>query len=100
MCAASGVEALAEASRVQVNLAVLNVMMPGMSGILVAEALRRIDPSLPVIFVSAVADEQDVQFAARRLGALGCFLSPIAAETLLGVVADVERQFVATLRRS
>ena len=97
VCAGSGIEALAEASRLAIDLAVLDVMMPGMNGIMLAEALRCRVPELPLIFVSAVADEQEVQFAARRLGALGCFLSPIAAETLRGVVATFERQRVATL---
>jgi CheY-like chemotaxis protein len=89
-CVRSGAEAIEQFMRTPTALVLLDVMMPKMNGIETAEALRALDPSLPIVFVSAAADETNIQYAARRLGALGCILIPVDAEVLTKMVADVE----------
>jgi DNA-binding response OmpR family regulator len=57
-----GVSALADAREHPPDLAVLDVMMPGMSGLDVCRELRR-DPAtaaVPVIFLSACAEQADI----------------------------------------
>lgn len=63
LVAASGFEALqvAAAHRGQIDLLVTDVVMPGMSGRQVAEALRRSNPSLQVLFMSGYTDDAVVR---------------------------------------
>jgi DNA-binding response OmpR family regulator len=59
--AASGTDALAAAGREQVDVAILDVMLPGMTGLEVCRALRS-DPrtaAIPIIMVTARAEETD-----------------------------------------
>jgi two-component system alkaline phosphatase synthesis response regulator PhoP len=58
---ASGTDALAAAGREQVDVAILDVMLPGMTGLEVCRALRG-DPrtaAIPIIMVTARAEETD-----------------------------------------
>ena len=55
----SGDEALAYARQQQVDVAILDVMLPGMSGLEVCRLLRadRATAAIPIIMVTARADE-------------------------------------------
>ena len=48
----SGLAAVAAVENNDVSAVVLDVLMPGMSGDAVAQRLRRVDPSLPVILMT------------------------------------------------
>ena len=89
-CVGSGEQAVEEFRRSPAELVLLDVMMPKMSGIETAEVLRFLEPEVPIVFVSAAADDGDVQRAAERLGALGCLLIPVDAVALMRIVAHVE----------
>jgi CheY-like chemotaxis protein len=52
LTAYSGLAAVACVEQNDVNVAVLDVLMPGISGDAVAERLRQIDPTLPVVLMT------------------------------------------------
>ena len=54
--ASTGLAAVAAVEQHEVSLAVLDVLMPGISGDAVAQRLRRIDPDLPVLLMSGSKD--------------------------------------------
>jgi DNA-binding response OmpR family regulator len=66
--ARNGAEALHKAQELSPDLAVLDVMMPGLNGYEVTRELRRLEATsnLPVILLTALAQESDV---ARGLAA-------------------------------
>lgn len=59
LAAADGARALELAEREPLDLAILDVMLPRMNGFEVLEAVRRRDPELPVIFLSARDGQSD-----------------------------------------
>ncbi len=66
--ASSGAEGLEVAMRHSLDAAVLDIMMPGMSGVEVLEHLHRQDPDLPVIMLTGRPTSQHA-IAALKLGA-------------------------------
>jgi len=87
--AASGQEALMKARNAPPDLAVLDLRMPGLSGIETAEFLR--DMGVPVIFLSAYDDHDSVEQAITR-GALGYLIKPIdVARAIPTIKAALER---------
>jgi DNA-binding response OmpR family regulator len=80
-----GALALIRAERPQ--LAVLDVMMPGMSGLVVAEALGA-DPgtaSLPILMLSAKGQATEIE-AGLRAGARAYLVKPFAPAALIAQV--------------
>lgn len=59
----SGVEAVESFSKklIEVDLAVIDMLMPHLNGVETAKALRKILPSLPVIIVSGYAQSESIQ---------------------------------------
>ncbi len=80
VCASSGLAASALLDKEEVDLLILDVLMPGMSGDAVADLLRRSRPDLPVLLMTGDSGEsfvpgtvypvlrQAVQRAAARRG--------------------------------
>src|SRR6476620_4961729 len=58
----SGLAAVAALENHDVDVAVLDVLMPGISGDAVAQRLRQVDPALPVLLLPGA----DGAFASRR----------------------------------
>ena len=86
-CASSGQQALAQLQAEGADLVILDVMMPGMSGLEVVERIRK-QPrlqSLPVIMATAKADSEDV-VRALDLGADDYVAKPIDVDVLLARV--------------
>lgn len=73
--AVSGEEAVARAQQQLPDLAVLDMRMPGMSGLQAAEALQAVG-RVPFVFLSAFSDETVVREAAEA-GALGYLVKPV-----------------------
>lgn len=69
--AASGEEAIALRSEVDVDLVVLDYRMPGLSGLETAQTLLASEPELPIVLYSAFIDE-DVAGEAQRIGVRRC----------------------------
>ncbi len=68
--AATGHEAVQRAAIHRPDLVVMDVQLPGVTGLQVAPVLRRQRPSLAVVFLSMYADDERL-FAAIRAGAVG-----------------------------
>jgi DNA-binding NarL/FixJ family response regulator len=80
--AAEGVEALGLALREDLELAVLDVAMPGMTGLQVARELSRRRPELRTLLLS-MHDSDQYLFEALRVGASGYVLKADADQTLI-----------------
>jgi CheY-like chemotaxis protein len=71
-----GQSAIRMMKETQPDLVLLDIMMPGMSGIETLKELKRIDPETPVIMVTGVTDEA-VAKSAIELGAFDYVTKPI-----------------------
>ena len=80
--AADGLEALAVALREDVDLAVLDVAMPGLTGLQVARELTARRPELRSLLLS-MHDSEQYLFEALRVGASGYVLKADADHTLI-----------------
>jgi DNA-binding NarL/FixJ family response regulator len=60
----------------------MDIDLPGVSGIECTRQLKRWFPSLPVVMVSARADEQSIA-ASRRAGCSGYLVKPFSVEQCL-----------------
>jgi DNA-binding NarL/FixJ family response regulator len=77
-----GTEAVRRAVSEHVNLAVLDVSMPGMNGIQAAQELARLRPRLRTLILSMHSNEQYV-LEAERAGANGYVLKSVADHDLI-----------------
>lgn len=80
--AADGAEALAKAEEQGVDLAILDVAMPRMTGLQAAEQLAKRRPQTRVILLS-MYDADQYLFAAARIGAAGYLLKSMADEEIV-----------------
>lgn len=80
-----GEQALAKAP--QCDLMLLDVRMPGMSGLEVLERLRNAHPGLPVILLTAYIDLRDA-VAAIKQGAVDYLEKPVDLDELLVVIEE------------
>lgn len=86
--AANAKEAVAAAIRGGWDLALVDINMPGRSGLELIRDLRQMHPSLPVLVVSAHTEE-DFALRALKLGAAGYVSKQSAADVLVGAVKKV-----------
>jgi DNA-binding response OmpR family regulator len=90
---ASGDEALAHARKHPVDVAILDVMLPGMSGLEVCRSLRT-DPStaaLPIIIVTARAEETD-RIIGLEIGADDYISKPFSPNELVARIRALMRR--------
>jgi two-component system response regulator (stage 0 sporulation protein F) len=88
--AADGHEAVREATRVRPLVALVDLRMPGMSGLETVEALRRLDPQLAVVVMTAVNGTESEQ--AQRLGAAMTIGKPFDVHELRSIVDRLVRE--------
>ncbi|MEW6240715.1 MAG: response regulator transcription factor [Chloroflexota bacterium] len=90
VCAANGLEALAVFGNEQVDLIILDIMMPHMDGL---EATRRIRQSstVPIIILTAMGEEAD-KVRAFDLGADDYLTKPFGVGELMGRIKAVMRR--------
>ncbi len=62
----SGVEALEKAQETRVDCVITDIKMPGIDGIAVLDGIKRIDPSIPVIIMTAFASRQSAIDAVNK----------------------------------
>lgn len=74
--AANGTEALKIVKEIRPQLVLLDIMMPGISGIDTLKEIKKIDPDVPVIMVSGVTDEAMAK-SALEYGAYDYVTKPI-----------------------
>lgn len=81
----TGAEAVGKARSRNFDVVVLDIMLPDMDGLVVLPLLRGIDPTLPVIMVTAVADVS-TKHGALSEGAFGYLAKPYDTEELKALV--------------
>ncbi|HWQ14379.1 MAG TPA: response regulator transcription factor [Roseiflexaceae bacterium] len=89
--ASSGAEGLARARQRPPDLAILDIMMPGMDGIEVLRRLRAAEPHLPVILLTA-KDAPTDQVHGLESGADDYVVKPFTFEVLLARVRALLRR--------
>jgi two-component system alkaline phosphatase synthesis response regulator PhoP len=89
--AADGEAGLRAADGAEIDLALLDILMPKMDGMALLQALRAQRPALPVIFLTARGEEED-RVRGLRLGADDYVVKPFGARELLARVEAVLRR--------
>src|SRR5512143_927184 len=85
--AEDGVEGLALARRQTFDAVILDVMLPEMGGLDVLEELKRSDPELVVVMITAYAS-LETAIAAIKKGAYDYVTKPFKHEELLHILAN------------
>jgi DNA-binding NarL/FixJ family response regulator len=88
--AGDGAEAVAQARTQTIDLAILDVSMPRMTGLQAARELARRFPGLPMLMLS-MYDHEQYFFEALRAGASGYVLKSVADQDLLGACRSAVR---------
>lgn len=98
--AESGEAGLALARSQTFDVAVVDVMMPGISGIETLDELAKLDPELPVILITAFASVENA-IAAMKRGAFDYITKPFKNDEVLVVVRNaVERRRLVNENRT
>jgi len=79
---ADGKAALEAFSSGQYNMCILDIMMPEMDGLVLAGEIRKINPEMPVIFLTAKSQKEDI-LEGFRSGADDYITKPFSMEELL-----------------
>ena len=86
-----GQEAIAEAKRLQLDMAILDIKMPGTDGLSAAKAIYKSQP-LPIIFLTAFSD-QDLIDEATELPIMGYLVKPVLEGDLAAAIAMANKRF-------
>ena len=86
LLAESGKEALLKMKGEKIDLVLLDIEMPRMNGIETFERMKDIPADIPVIFLTASGDEEDVK-SAIKLGAVNYLKKPFQPHELMRRVA-------------
>lgn len=82
------------------DCSLIDVQMPGMTGLEVQEQMRRAGMDLPVIFITA-HEEEGVEERAFKNGAAGFLRKPFSDEALVGLIRNaMQRRRGADPRRA
>jgi len=98
VAAGSGAEALQVARHQPVEAVILDIMMPGMSGLETLERLRAQAPEVPVIMLTANASSQNA-IAALKLGAFDFILKGLEHDLMVLAVHRAVRQHREAVKR-
>ncbi|MDD5711840.1 MAG: response regulator [Smithellaceae bacterium] len=74
--ALDGTTAISKAKEIRPQLVLLDIVLPGMWGIDVLKAIKKIDPMINVIMVTAIGDERMAKDS-LKLGALDYMTKPL-----------------------
>ena len=88
--AAGGLEAVDLVTRLEPDLVLMDVRMPGMSGVEATRAIALVRPETPIVMLTVSEDEEDL-FAAIRAGARGYLLKDLEAPQLRAMIDAVAR---------
>src|SRR3954468_20142363 len=87
-CASDGAEAIVEAGRLQPDLVLLDLSMPGVDGLTALPRLREAAPECEVVVLTASGTEENL-LAAIRAGAAGYLLKTEPPERIVEFLAGV-----------
>ena len=88
--ATNGEEALALAGSVKPDLVLMDVLMPGISGVETTERLKALHPEIAVVMLTVSEDEDDL-FRAIRAGAQGYLLKNLESAHFRAMLEAVKR---------
>ena len=80
--AANGKNAIEQCAKLKPGLVMLDINMPGMSGLEALEEIHRVSPATKVMMVSADATMDSVKEAISK-GAIGFVVKPLCADSVL-----------------
>jgi len=83
--AATGTGVIEATERLHIDLAVLDIKMPGMNGVEVLRKLKEVSPNTKVIFITAYI-EDDIAHEAMKTDALAVLSKPFDPERLFQLV--------------
>ena len=86
----SAEEFLHSGDLVRIGCLVLDIAMPGMSGPELHQELRRRGRAIPVVFITATADET-VRPRLLAQGAVDCLFKPFSEAALLSAISAAQR---------
>lgn len=89
----NGEEALIEFRRGNYDICILDIMMPEMDGITLASEIRKINPEIPVIFLTAKNQKEDI-IEGFRAGADDYITKPFSMEELIYRIEAIMRRVV------
>ena len=92
----SGAEALQLAAATRFDALVSDMRMPQMGGAELVHRIRRMDPGLPAIVVTAYTYDNELE-AARREGLLAILPKPVPVPALLGLLETARRDGLVVL---
>jgi DNA-binding NarL/FixJ family response regulator len=87
-CASDGAEAIVEAARLQPDLVLLDLSMPGIDGLTALPRLREAAPDCEVVVLTASGTEENL-LSAIRAGAAGYLLKTEPPQRIAAVLAGV-----------
>jgi len=99
MTAQNGKDALRVFQKESPDFVCLDIMMPGMSGYDVCREIRRTDPNVPVIFISAKSEEIDTVIG-LELGADDFIVKPFGVKEVVARIRAVTRRRFAAATTS
>jgi DNA-binding response OmpR family regulator len=90
--ASTGAEAVTAVQEQRPRLILLDILMPGMDGLAILQRIRQIDPTVGVIMLTAVGDEEIAKEALRQ-GAYDYITKPVDLAYLeLAVLAKLAHE--------
>lgn len=93
----NGTSALDAFSREEYNICILDIMMPEMDGITLAKEIRKSSPDIPVIFLTAKSQKDDV-LEGFRSGADDYITKPFSMEELLYRIQAILKRASGTFK--
>ena len=94
--ATTGAQALAEAASTQFDAVVTDMRMPHMGGVELLRALRRLDPGLPAVVLTAYASDASLG-EARGEGLYAVLQKPVDVGRLIALLGRVRRDATVAL---
>ncbi len=91
-----GVEALALAKDHRFDALLTDMKMPGMTGAAAVHHIRRVDPGIAAVVITAYPGENELE-AARREGLLAVLPKPVPLQTLMGLLSSARRDGLVAL---
>ena len=88
MSAAGGAEGLRALAENSIDVVVTDVGMPGMGGLEVARAAKKIAPAVPVVVVTGWAEREDIT-SARGRDVDAVLIKPVDPDALAATVSEV-----------
>jgi CheY-like chemotaxis protein len=94
--ATDGMEALSLAQSRRFDVLLTDMKMPGMSGAAAVHHIRKVDPGISAVVITAYPGENDLE-AARREGLLAVLPKPVPVPTLIQLLSNAKRDGLVAL---